>query len=59
MRKRLICTKYVQVKGVKGAGTISCAQAVGKATGEYQKYQVQNLSPVEEESFYILYKYAY
>lgn len=43
----------------EGVGTISHAQAVEKATEEYQKYQVQNLSPVEEESFYILYKYAY
>lgn len=28
---------------------ISQAQAVEKATEEYRKYQVQNLSPIEEE----------
>ena len=28
---------------------ISHAQAIDKATEEYRKYQVQNLSPVEEE----------
>ena len=31
------------------AGKISHKQAVEKATAEYRKYQVQNLSPVEEE----------
>jgi Virulence protein len=34
---------------LQGAGTISHAQAIEKATEEYRKYQVQNLSPVEEE----------
>ena len=33
----------------QGAGAISHAQAIGKATEEYRKYQVQNLSPVEAE----------
>ena len=32
-----------------GAGTISHAQAIEKATEEYRKCQEQNLSPVEEE----------
>jgi len=32
-----------------GAGKVSHAQALEKANREYQKYQVQNLSPVEEE----------
>ena len=36
-------------KVLQGAGTISHAQAIEKATKEYRKYQVQNLSPVEEE----------
>ncbi len=36
-------------KLLQGAGTISHAQAIEKATVEYRKYQVQNLSPVEEE----------
>lgn len=36
-------------KLLQGAGTVSHAQAVEKATEEYKKYQVQNLSPVEEE----------
>lgn len=31
-----------------GAGKVSHAQAIEKAKTEYQKYQVQNLSPVEE-----------
>lgn len=31
-----------------GAGTVSHQQAIDKAKSEYQKYQVQNLSPVEE-----------
>ncbi len=31
-----------------GAGTVSHAQAMEKAKAEYRKYQVQNLSPVEE-----------
>ncbi len=30
------------------AGKVSHAQALAKAKSEYQKYQVQNLSPVEE-----------
>lgn len=32
-----------------GSGTVSHQQAMEKALKEYQKYQVQNLSPVEEE----------
>ncbi len=32
-----------------GAGTISFAEAIEKATQEYRKYHAQNLSPVEEE----------
>ena len=36
-------------KLLQGAGTVSHAQAIEKATEEYRKYQVQNLSPVEEE----------
>lgn len=36
-------------KVLPGAGTISHTQAIEKATEEYRKYQVQNLSPVEEE----------
>lgn len=36
-------------KVLQGAGTVSHAQAIEKATEEYRKYQVQNLSPVEEE----------
>ena len=36
-------------KLLQGAGTISHAQAMEKATEEYRKYQVQNLSSVEEE----------
>lgn len=35
-------------KVLQGAGTISHAQAIEKATEEYKKYQEQNLSPVEE-----------
>lgn len=34
---------------LEGAGTVSHAQALEKAKSEYQKYQVQTLSPVEEE----------
>ncbi len=34
---------------LKGAGTVSHADALEKAKREYQKYQVQTLSPVEEE----------
>ena len=34
---------------LQGAGTISHAQAMEKATEEYRKYQVQNLSPIEKE----------
>ncbi len=33
---------------LEDAGTVSHAQALEKAKAEYQKYQVQNLSPVEE-----------
>ena len=36
-------------KVLQGAGKISHAQAIEKATEEYRKYQTQNLSPVEEE----------
>lgn len=36
-------------KVLREAGTISHAQAMKKATEEYRKYQVQNLSPIEEE----------
>lgn len=36
-------------KLLQGAGTVSHTQAIEKATEEYKKYQVQNLSPVEEE----------
>lgn len=36
-------------KLLEGAETISHVQAIEKATEEYRKYQVQNLSPVEEE----------
>lgn len=34
---------------LQGAGRISHAQAIEKATIEYKKYQAKNLSPVEEE----------
>ena len=36
-------------KLLEGAGSVSHAQAMAKADEEYRKYQVQNLSPVEEE----------
>ena len=36
-------------KLLEGAGNISHAQAMAKANEEYQKYQINNLSPVEEE----------
>ena len=36
-------------KVLDGAGSVSHAQAIAKANEEYQKYQIQNLSPVEEE----------
>ena len=36
-------------KLLEGAGNVSHAQAMEKANEEYQKYQIQNLSPVEEE----------
>ena len=36
-------------KLLQGAGAVSHAQAIEKAREEYKKYQVQNLSPVEEE----------
>lgn len=35
-------------KLLTGAGSVSHAQAMEKATAEYRKYQTQNLSPVEE-----------
>ena len=34
---------------LEGAGSISHAQAMAKANDEYQKYQIQTLTPVEEE----------
>ena len=36
-------------KLLEGTGSVSHAQAMAKANDEYQKYQMQNLSPVEEE----------
>ena len=36
-------------KLLDGAGSVSHTQAITKANEEYQKYQIQNLSPVEEE----------
>ena len=36
-------------KVLEGAGTVSHTQAIEKAKAEYRKFQVQNLSPVEEE----------
>lgn len=36
-------------KLLEGAGRVSYAQAIAKANEEYQKYQIENLSPVEEE----------
>ena len=36
-------------KLLEGAGSVSHAQAMEKANEEYHKYQIQNLSPVEEE----------
>lgn len=33
---------------LQGSGTVSHTQAMEKAKAEYKKYQVQNLSPVEE-----------
>ena len=41
--------KTIGEKVLQGAGTISHAQAIEKATKEYRKYQIQNLSSVEEE----------
>lgn len=34
---------------LQGAGTVSHALAIEKATREYKKFQVQNLSPIENE----------
>lgn len=34
---------------LEGAGSVSHAQAMAKANEEYQKYQIQNLSPVEKQ----------
>ena len=34
---------------LEDAGSVSHAQAMKKANEEYQKYQIDNLSPVEEE----------
>ncbi len=36
-------------KLLEGSGSVSHAQAMAKANEEYQKYQVEHLSPVEEE----------
>ena len=36
-------------KILEGAGSVSHAQAMTKANEEYQKYQTQNFSPVEQE----------
>lgn len=36
-------------KLLDGAGSVSHEQAIAKANEEYQKYQMQNLSPVEGE----------
>ncbi len=36
-------------KLLEGYGSVSHAQALAKANEEYQKYQIENLSPVEEE----------
>ncbi len=36
-------------KVLEGAGAVSHTQAIEKAKAEYRKFQVQNLSPVEEE----------
>ena len=41
--------KVTGEKLLEGAGNVSHAQAMAKANEEYQKYQIQNLSPVEEE----------
>ena len=35
-------------KLLEDAGRVSYQQAIGKATDEYRKYQIQTLSPVEE-----------
>lgn len=45
-------------KVLEGAGTISHTQAIAKANEEYQKYQIQNLSPVEEEYLITIKKIA-
>ncbi|MBQ0100709.1 MAG: virulence RhuM family protein [Lachnospiraceae bacterium] len=41
-----------------GAGSVSHAQAMEKATAEYRKYQVENLSPVEKEYLEVIKKTA-
>ena len=41
-------------KLLEGAGKVSHAQAMAKANEEYQKYQTQNLSPVEEEYLLVI-----
>ena len=38
--------KVTGEKVLEGAGSISHEQAMEKANEEYQKYQIQNLSPV-------------
>lgn len=40
--------KVTGEKLLEGAGSVSHAKAMEKANEEYQKYQIQNLSPVEE-----------
>lgn len=40
--------KVTGEKLLVGAGNVSHVQAMDKANEEYRKYQVQNLSPVEE-----------
>ena len=39
---------------LEDAGSISHAQAMEKANEEYQKYQIKNLSPVEEEYLLVI-----
>ncbi len=41
-------------KVLEGVGSVSHAQALEKANEEYQKYQIKNLSPVEEEYLMII-----
>lgn len=46
--------KVTGEKVLEGVGSVSHAQAIEKANKEYQKYQVQNLSPVEEEYLLVI-----